>query len=83
MDEGSGSLPQKEGYQTTMNINQSNPNFHPHKKPNEGTTTPSTPVNKPVLVNNTPQVLPNVPWRAEALPSERLLNAIGKLDFII
>jgi len=50
---------------------------------NDDTTTPPTPINKPILVDNTPQALPEVPWLAEALPSQRVMNAISKFDFII
>jgi hypothetical protein len=66
-----------------VNINHNTPNFHPHNKPNDGTTTPPPPINKPILVDNTPQSLSKVPWRAEAMPSERVMNAIDKLDFIV
>ena len=67
-----------------MNINQNTPNNSQHyKKPNDGTTTPPIPQPKPILIDNNPRPLPSVPWRAEALPSQRLANAIGKLDFIL
>ena len=67
-----------------MNINQNTPNNSQHyKKPTDGTTRPSPPINKPPVVDNNPQPLPSVPWRAEALPSQRLANAIGKLNFIL
>jgi hypothetical protein len=52
------------------------------KKPFDLTTSQQT-ASTEGLVDTSSVVLPNIPWRNDAVASQRLLNAIDKIDFII